>query len=200
VIVAGLTGSIATGKSTVAAVFREAGAVVIDADRLAKEAVKKGTPAWEAIVDHFGPGILLPDGEIDRPQLGAVIFQDPRQRDRLNAIVHPRVIEETAKMVQQVEESDPRAVVILDVPLLFEAGMDNGLQELIVVYVPEPVQCRRLMARDHLSEKEALARIHAQMPIEEKRRRATIIIDNSGEPSATRARTLGVYRKLKKRA
>jgi dephospho-CoA kinase len=200
VIVAGLTGSIATGKSSVASVFRDAGAMVIDADRLARDAVKKGTPTWQAVVDQFGPGILLPDGEIDRPQLGAAIFADPIQRDRLNAIVHPRVIQECARKIRQIEKQDPRAVVILDVPLLFEAGMEHGLDEIIVVYVPEAVQRQRLMARDRLSAQTALTRIRAQIPIEEKRKRATIVIDNSGDPSATRARTLAVYRKLKKRA
>jgi dephospho-CoA kinase len=200
VIVVGLTGSIATGKSSVASVFREAGAKVIDADRLARDAVKKGTPAWRAVVDTFGPGILLPSGEIDRPQLGAVIFNDPIQRDRLNAIVHPHVIAETAKMLEQIEIQDPQAVVVLDVPLLFEAGMDEGLDEIIVVYVPESVQRQRLMARDRLSVKEAMARIRTQIPIEEKKNRATIVIDNSAEPSVTRAQALAVHRELKKRA
>jgi dephospho-CoA kinase len=200
VIVVGLTGSIATGKSSVASVFREAGAKVIDADRLARAAVKKGTPAWQTVVDTFGPGILLPNGEIDRPQLGAVIFNDPIQRDRLNAIVHPYVIAETAKMLKQIEIQDPQAVVVLDVPLLFEAGMDEGLDEIIVVYVPESVQRQRLMARDRLTLKEAMARIRTQIPIEEKKNRATIVIDNSTEPSVTRAQTLAVYQELKKRA
>ncbi|MEE4264357.1 MAG: dephospho-CoA kinase [Desulfobacteraceae bacterium] len=199
-IVVGLTGSIATGKSSVASVFREAGAKVIDADRLARAAVKKGTPAWQTVVDTFGPGILLPNGEIDRPQLGAVIFNDPIQRDRLNAIVHPYVIAETAKMLKQIEIQDPQAVVVLDVPLLFEAGMDEGLDEIIVVYVPESVQRQRLMARDRLTLKEAMARIRTQIPIEEKKNRATIVIDNSTEPSVTRAQTLAVYQELKKRA
>jgi dephospho-CoA kinase len=200
VIVVGLTGSIATGKSSVASVFREAGAKVIDADRLARNVVKKGTPAWRAVVDTFGPGILLFSGEIDRRQLGAVIFSDPIQRDRLNAIVHPYVITETAKMLEQIEIQDPQAVVVLDVPLLFEAGMDEGLDEIIVVYVPESVQRQRLMARDRLTVKEAMDRIRTQIPIEEKKNRATIVIDNSAEPSLTRKQALAVYRELKKRA
>jgi dephospho-CoA kinase len=199
-IVAGLTGSIATGKSSVAAVLGAAGAVVIDADALAKAAVRKGTPVWQAIVDHFGRGILLSDGEVDRKKLGAIIFDDPNERKQLNALVHPYVIAETAKLLQRIEKSDPHAVVILDVPLLFEAEMDQDLDEIIVVYVPESVQLERLMARDHLTQEAAMARIRSQITIEEKKKRATIVIDNSADPPTTHRQILAVFGNLKTRA
>jgi dephospho-CoA kinase len=195
-IVAGLTGGIATGKSTVAAFFQQAGARLIDADRIARDAVRPGTPAYAEILAHFGAGIRLAGGEIDRKRLAAIIFSDPAEQRVLEGIVHPRVKEETARQLDRIRQEQPRATVILDVPLLFEAGMDCGLAEVIVVYAPEAVQIRRIMTRDGLTEAEARARIRAQMPIENKKARATRVIDNSGDLEYTRAQTLEVYRQL----
>jgi dephospho-CoA kinase len=196
VIVAGLTGGIATGKSTVAAVFQQAGARLIDADRIARDAVRQGTPAYAEILAHFGAGILLPGGEIDRKRLAAIIFNNPAQQRVLEDIVHPRVKEETTRQLDRIRQEQPGATVILDVPLLFESGMNCGLEEVIVVYAPEAVQIRRLMARDGLTEAEAQVRIRAQMPIESKKTRATRVIDNSGDLERTRVQTLEVYRQL----
>jgi dephospho-CoA kinase len=196
VIVAGLTGGIATGKSTVAAIFQQAGACLIDADRIARDAVRQGTPAYAEIRAHFGVDILLPGGEIDRQRLAAVIFSNPAEQRVLEGIVHPRVKEETTRQLDRLGRKQPGAIVILDVPLLFESGMGVGLAEIIVVYAPEAVQIRRLMTRDGLTPAEALARIRAQMPIESKKALATIVIDNSGELAHTRAQALEVYRQL----
>ena len=195
-LIAGLTGGIASGKSTVSAFLAEAGAVIVDADKIAREVVQKNKPAWRRIVDVFGAGILQPDGEINRTLLGDIIFSDPARKQLLNRIVHPEVMAETAARLAEIEKNHPEAVVILDVPLLIEAGMDAGLSDIIVVYVPEAVQARRLMERDGLSHDRAMARIRSQMPIEEKKERATIVIDNTGSRESTRARSIEVYQNL----
>jgi len=195
-IVAGLTGGIATGKSTVAAIFEEAGARLIDADRIARDAVRKGAPAYHDTVAHFGEAVLQGDGEIDRKRLAAVIFNDPAEQQALERIVHPQVKQEITRRLDLMRRETPDALVIVDVPLLFESGMDRGLAAAIVVYVPEQIQLERLMARDALTQPEALARIRAQMPIEKKKSLATLVIDNSGSLERTRDQTLEVYRRL----
>ncbi len=195
-VVAGLTGGIATGKSTVSAIFKTCGAVIVDADVIAREVVQKGRKAWSEIIDTFGSRILLPDGSINRPALGDIIFHDPVRQQILNHIVHPEVMAETNRRLVEINHDSPDAVVILDVPLLFESGMDKGLSEIIVVYVPEPLQLQRLMHRNALSEDQALARIRSQIPVEEKKRRATRIIDNSGSLDITREATQAIYHLL----
>lgn len=195
-VVAGLTGGIATGKSTVAAIFEEAGARLIDADRIAREAVRKGSPAHRDIVAHFGMDVLLGDGEIDRKRLAAIIFNNPAAQRALEHIVHPQVKREVDRRVALIRRQAPDALIILDIPLLFEAGMQRGLDAVIVVYAPEHLQLARLMARDGLTEPEALARIRAQMPIESKRALATRVIDNSGSREQTRQQALEIYRQL----
>jgi len=195
-VVAGLTGGIATGKSTVAAIFEEAGARLIDADRIAREAVRKGSPAHRDIVAHFGMDVLLGDGEIDRKRLAAIIFNNPAAQRALEHIVHPQVKQEVDRRVALIRRQAPDALIILDIPLLFEAGMQRGLDAVIVVYAPEHLQLARLMARDGLTEPEALARIRAQMPIESKRALATRVIDNAGSREQTRQQALEIYRQL----
>ena len=195
--VIGLTGGIATGKSTVSAILENAGAVIIDADRIAREAVKKGQPAYREIVEHFGETVLLPDGEINRSVLGDIIFNAPGKKQLLNKIVHPYVRKETHRQLQQIGRTEPNAIVILDIPLLIEAEMDKDLSEVIVVYVPEHIQIERLMQRDGISEADALARVRSQMPIEEKKDKATIIVDNSGSKENTRKQTLKIFQRLK---
>jgi dephospho-CoA kinase len=195
-VIAGLTGGIASGKSTVSAFLEHAGAVIVDADKIAREVVRKNRPAWQEIVRTFGQSILLPDGEINRILLGDIIFNDPAKKQVLNRIVHPGVISETATRLAEIESNQPGAVVILDVPLLIESGMDAGLSDIIVVYVPESIQIQRLMIRDALTQAQSLARIRSQMPIEEKKRRATIVIDNSGSREDTRNISLRVYQQL----
>ncbi|MFO7708508.1 MAG: dephospho-CoA kinase [Desulfobacterales bacterium] len=195
-VIAGLTGGIASGKSTVSAVLAGAGARVIDADRIARDIVRRGTPAHQRIIAHFGRHLLQSDGEIDRGRLGAIVFEDPPARQVLEGIVHPGVREETARRLERLRREEAGAVVVLDVPLLFESGMHRGLSEVIVVYVPEAVQLERLMRRDHLPQAAALARIGSQMSLEEKRALATRVIDNSGPPEATRRQALAIYAQL----
>lgn len=198
-LIAGLTGGIASGKSTVSAFLEDAGAVIVDADKIARDVVQKDKPAWLEIVDAFGTSILLPDGEINRILLGDIIFNDPAKKQILNRIIHPEVFTETATRLAEIEKKQPNAVVILDVPLLIESGMDTGLSDIIVVYVPESVQIQRLMTRDALTQAQTLARIRSQMPIEEKKKRATIVIDNSGSRENTRNISLRVYHKLREK-
>lgn len=196
-LITGLTGGIASGKSTVSAFLEEAGAVIVDADKIARHVVQKGQSAWQQIVDIFGFSILLPDGEINRSHLGDIIFNDPEQKQVLNRIVHPEVFSEITARLAEIEKNQPGAIVILDVPLLIESRMDVGLSDIIVVYIPESLQIQRLMIRDALTPAQALARIRSQMPIEEKKKRATLLIDNSGSRENTRKQTMCVYRQLK---
>jgi dephospho-CoA kinase len=200
VIIAGLTGGIASGKSTVSGFFADAGAHIIDADEIARTVVRPGSSAYHEIIDFFGDSILLPDGAIDRKRLGDIIFNDPEKKARLDAIVHPPVHKRTLTLIAEVGAATPEAVVILDIPLLLEARMETGLHEVIVVYVPESLQLKRLMNRDGLDRQAAMARIHSQMPIEEKRSRASIVIDNSGSLAASRRQALAVFNRLKQRA
>ena len=196
----GLTGGIATGKSTVSAILQEAGAIIIDADEIARKLVKKGLPAYQEIVDHFGTAILLPNGEINREVLGEIIFNDPHKKKLLNSIVHPRVERELNRQLKQLEKSHPESIVVLDIPLLFEANMHKDLVEVIVVYTPPRVQLERLMQRDNISEANARARIDSQMPIDEKKMRSTRVIDNSGSVENTHRQTLELFERLKKHA
>ncbi len=199
-VIAGLTGGIASGKSTVSRMLADAGARIIDADQIAREVVQPGTSAYGEIVSVFGRHILQSDGAIDRKRLGDVIFNDPEKKARLNAIVHPRVFQRTDQMIADIANQAPEAVVILDVPLLLEAGMDRDLAELIVVYIPESLQLERLMARDGINVADAMARIRSQMPIEEKRKRASIVIDNSGSLSDCRRQALAAFDRLLKKS
>jgi dephospho-CoA kinase len=143
--VVGLTGGIATGKTTVSALLKKAGAVIIDADRIARKVVKKGQPAYREIVQNFGETILLPDGEINRRVLGDIIFNDPQRKQLLNRIVHPHVRKEQNRRLKHIQEKDPDAIVILDIPLLIETQTHRDLSEVIVVYAPEHIQIKRLM-------------------------------------------------------
>lgn len=199
-IIAGLTGGIASGKSTVSRFFSEAGALIIDADKISREVVSKGTTGYDEILSFFGRTILLPDGEIDRKRLGEIIFNDPEKKAHLDSIVHPRVFERSAEMIAQIATHTPDAVVILDIPLLLEAGMGSDLAEVIVVYVPEITQLERLMKRDGIDKQSAMARIRSQIPIEEKRKRATVVIDNSHTLSDCRRQALAVFNRLKQRS
>jgi len=200
VVVAGLTGGIATGKSTVATLLESFGAVVLDADKIAREVVEKGTPAWQKIREHFGSEVFNEDGTINREYLGSIIFSDRKKKELLNSLVHPAVFEVMAERLRMLQARGVGTVVICDVPLLIETGMERDFSEVILAFVPEELQIERLMSRDRISREEALKKIRSQMPIEEKRKYATIIIDNSGSIEETSKRTLEVYKYLKGKA
>jgi dephospho-CoA kinase len=199
-IVVGLTGGIASGKSTVSKLFDRAGAVVIDADLIARQVVEPGKPAWEEIRAQFGRQVFKPGGALDRERLGDIVFHNSHLRRKLEAIIHPRVRAQMDKMLRKLAMSKPESVVLLDVPLLLETGMDKGLAEVIVVYAPAAVQRRRLMLRDGFSADQAQARIDAQMPMEQKRSRATVVIDNGGDLAETEKQAMAIYRDLVQRA
>jgi dephospho-CoA kinase len=178
-IVVGLTGGVATGKSTVAEMFRQCGAVVIDADQLARDIVKPGKPAWREIVKTFGKTILNPDRTLNRQRLGAIVFGNRTKLRQLEHIIHPRVAREQARLTRQAAQKDPRAVVIYDVPLLFEAKIDTRVACTIVVTANRETQIARLKKRNRLSRAEAIRRINSQMPLEKKIQRASYILNGT---------------------
>ncbi|WP_022793111.1 dephospho-CoA kinase [Marinococcus halotolerans] len=184
-MVIGLTGGIASGKSLVADALREQGLPVIDADVISREVVEPGEPALEQIIEHFGPEILQFDGTLDRKKLGSVIFNDTEKRQVLNQIIHPavrqRMITKRDDLVREGNEH-----VVLDIPLLLENNLSFMVDRVIVVYVNETTQKRRLVERDGRGEEDAAARIKSQMPLEEKRELADAVIDNSGTEKETK--------------
>ena len=190
----GLTGGIASGKSTVARQLRELGATVVDADELAREVVQPGEPAWQEIRDAW-PGVIGADGTLDRKALGELVFSDAAQRARLNAITHPRIAEASARQVEQAGERG-EALAFYEAALLVETGAADGLDGLVVVSVPREEQLRRVMRRDGLSEAAARARLAAQLPLETKVARATHVIDNGGSLERTREQVARLYRQL----
>jgi dephospho-CoA kinase len=191
----GLTGGIGSGKSTVAAMLRELGAPVIDADALAREVVEPGQPALREIVERFGPEVLTPDGRLDRPRLAAIVFGDPRARADLEAITHPRIAALAAERAQEHARSGA-PVVFYEAALLVEHGLHRGMAGLVVVASPPELQIARLRARDGLSKEEARARLAAQLPLAEKLAVATHVIDNSRGLDETRERVKQVYAAL----
>ncbi len=176
--VIGLTGGIATGKSTVARMLAELGAAVVDADAIAREVVAPGKPAWHRLLSAFGPDILLEDGQVNRRLLGRLVFGCPQKVEMLNRATHPFIIEAVRRRIEELDRSGCR-VAVLDAPLLLEAGLEDMVDEVWVVTAPRDVQLARLMQRDpDLGEDEAGARLDSQMPLEEKARRADVVIDN----------------------
>jgi dephospho-CoA kinase len=191
--VLGLTGGIGSGKSMVASMFAQLGADVIDADRLARQVVEPGQPALKEIATAFGTEILLPDGRLDRGKLARIIFADPVARGTLNAITHPRIRE---RMDAEISVRRSRAgVLVVDIPLLYENDRTRAVETVIVVWVDPKTQLRRLQERDGLSVEDARQRIAAQMPLDAKRARADVVIDNSGSREKTRRQVEAVYRR-----
>jgi dephospho-CoA kinase len=193
----GLTGGIACGKSTVASYFRDLGAQVIDADRAGHELIAPGRPAYQEIIERFGKEILDFEGHIDRKKLGPLVFADPQQRRDLNAILHPRIIAHMYGLSAEMSKQNPHALVIIDAPLVFEAGMEASLRKVVVVWCRPDQQLERLMAKTGISRGEAERRIQAQMPVEEKLRRADYQIDCSGSLEQARVQATAIYRELK---
>ncbi|XP_033926054.1 dephospho-CoA kinase domain-containing protein isoform X2 [Melopsittacus undulatus] len=191
----GLSGGIASGKSTVVAVLQELGCAVIDADVIARQVVQPHLKAYQQIVHHFGTEILLENGEINREALGSIIFSQPEKRQLLNSITHPQIQKEMLKQILKYFVLGYR-YVILDIPLLFETNRLTKLMKYTVLVYCPGAQLSRLMLRNGLSQAEAEARIHSQLPLEEKCRFATHIIDNSGDPESTRRQVLRLHRHL----
>jgi len=197
-LLVGLTGGIATGKSTVSTMLAHLGCRVIDADQLAREVVAPGQPAHTAIVAEFGPVVLQPDGYLDRKRLGAVVFADPERRKRLEQITHPAVRQRQQRILSMLEEEEHGGLVIWDVPLLYETKGDEKVDRVVVVITDEATELARLIARDGSTEADARARITSQMPVAEKARRAHYVIDNSGSRADTERQVREVHRALLK--
>ena len=192
----GLTGGIGSGKSSVAALLRERGVPVVDADELAREAVAKGSQGLAEVVAAFGRQMLGPDGNLDRQQLGALVFSDAEARKRLNSITHPRVRLLSQQRFMELERQGI-ALAAYDVPLLFEVGLDAVLRPVVVVAASEAEQLERIQARDGLSAEAARARIRAQLPLAEKQQRADYVVDNDGPLSALPAKVDGLLSQLR---
>ncbi|MEK6409364.1 MAG: dephospho-CoA kinase [Acidobacteriota bacterium] len=192
----GLTGSIAVGKTHVVSVLAELGCVTFDADKVAHSVMDPGRPAYEDIALEFGEGILAPGGSIDRQKLGAVVFADEARRLRLNEIVHPRVIEEQNRLLQEAEAKNPEGIAIIDAALLIESGGYKRFDKLIVIHCARETQIERLMQRNQITREDAERRVAAQMSSEEKLRYADYTIDSSGTFENTRQRVVEVYEEL----
>jgi dephospho-CoA kinase len=180
----GVTGGIATGKSTVDRMLEAHGATVIDADELAREVVLAGEPALDEVAARFGREVILPDGTLDRTRLGAIVFADPEARRELERITHPRILELMQERVAAAL-AGPAPLVAVDIPLLFENAREGMFEGVLLVYAPREVQLRRLHERNGLDESAALQRLAAQLPIDEKRERATWVIENTDGLDAT---------------
>jgi dephospho-CoA kinase len=198
----GLTGGVASGKSTVAEALRRLGATIVDADAIAREVVRPGAPAYQAIVDAFGASVVGTDGALDRKALAARVFADEDARRRLNALTHPHIRRRMVEEAARLTAAAGGPVVIFDIPLLLDTtdGRELELDGIVVVYADPEIRVRRMMARDGLSDEEARRRLAAQVRLEDKVARADWVIDNSGTPDATRAQVEGLWRTLTERA
>lgn len=197
-MVVGITGGIGSGKSLVSAEFKRLGAVVIDADVVAREVVEKGAPGHEEILKAFGPGFFDKDGALNRKALAAVVFKDPEKLARLNAVIHPRIRERIRQKMREYAKT--RALVVVDAPLLFENGLDKEMDKTVVVYAYEEERVGRVVKREGVSvSRERVKEIMAaQMPLEDKIKKADFVIDNNGPLEETIAAVRALFRKLAK--
>ncbi|WP_280769881.1 dephospho-CoA kinase [Salipaludibacillus daqingensis] len=195
-MIIGLTGGIATGKSTVSAMLKKEGIPIIDADIVAREVVELGSNAYHQIVDHFGLSILKQDGTINREKLGNIVFEKKHERNILNNIVHPAVREEMSRQAH-FYKNEGHQLIVMDIPLLVENDLFHMVDEVVLVYVPESIQLKRLRARNDYTEQEAKQRMDSQLSIEKKKQYASYIIDNSGTVIETKQQVVELINKLK---
>lgn len=195
-LLVGLTGGIATGKSTVSSIFRQLGCVIIDADVLAREVVEPGEPAHRAIVAEFGREVLQADGTLDRKKLGAVIFADPERRRRLEALTHPEIRARFTRRLEELAAQGFDGIVIFDAAVMIESGNYRNVDRLVVVATDELTQAARLQGRDGIEAEDARRKIASQMPVAEKAKLADYVIDNSGDRASTEAQVEIVHRAL----
>ncbi|KKB38195.1 dephospho-CoA kinase [Bacillus thermotolerans] len=192
-VIIGLTGSIASGKSTVSRLLQELGYTIVDADVAARKVVEPGQPALQQIAEAFGEGILLPDGSLDRAKLGERIFNNEEERNKLNSIIHPAV-RQFMKDEKEAAIEAGKQTIIMDIPLLYESKLTWMVEKVIVVYVDKDTQLQRLMARNQLDEDAAKARIASQLPLAEKAAQADAVIDNNGTIEETKEQLLRIIR------
>ena len=191
----GLTGGVATGKSTAARMFHELGAEIIDADRIGHELFVKSSPVFAEVVGRFGRGVLDAQGEISRSRLGAIVFADPEKLRQLNAIVHPQIISQVEERAAELAARNKHSVILVDAALIFEAGIGGRFEKVIVTWCPPEMQMARLMDKG-MTREEAGRRVAAQMPVGEKKRRAHFVIDSSGPLEKTRVQVKGIFASL----
>jgi dephospho-CoA kinase len=194
-IIVGLTGGVGTGKSTVASFFRELGAHIIDFDELAREVTHPRSKAWKEIVEYFGKGVLNEDLTIDRQKLAAIVFSEKEKVAKLNRIVHPEVFKEDGRITNRIKKLDPGALIVKDIPLLFEAARPIRLDKVVVVFASKQTQLRRLEEKG-MGRKDAENRIRSQSPLEEKVRSADFVVNNDGPPEETKRQVEEIYSSL----
>lgn len=194
----GVTGGVATGKTTVARMLEELGAPIMDFDVLSRLVVEPGKQAWREIVDYFGEQVLLKDKTLNRKRLSEIIFQDAEKRKKLESFIHPKLGEEFANLVTGYASRDPNVIIQVVVPLLLEVNMQHLFHKLLLVYIPEQMQIERLVKRDGVSQEMAAKMLASQWPIEEKRGYADFIVDNSGSLEQTRGQVEKIWEELKK--
>jgi dephospho-CoA kinase len=199
-VIVALTGGIGSGKSTVAGMFKDEGAYVIDFDYLARVVVEPDKPAWRDIVAYFGPEILSPNRTLNRSALAEIVFSDDESRKALEGFTHPRIFEESDVLVKAIKRKDPFSVVIIDFPLLFELDLNKKFDRVILAYVPRAVQLKRIIERDGLAKEEAEKRLNSQVSIEEKRSLSDYIIDSEGDLNDTRNQVRKIIHELKELA
>ncbi len=196
-LIVGLTGGIASGKSTVSKVLKEEGAYLIDADQIARELVQPHTPSWQALVETFGEEILQKDGSVCRKKLAAIVFSNPEKRKRLNQLLHPRIKAEIKQRMKAVGQREPDAIVVVDAALLVETGDYREMDCLILVYSTEAQQIERLRERDGMNREEARRIVSAQMPIEEKLKVADFVIRNERSLEEVKRKAQEIFERLK---
>ncbi|MEK7268200.1 MAG: dephospho-CoA kinase [Nitrospirota bacterium] len=199
-ILVGLTGGLATGRSAVARLFQDCGAVVLDADVLARQLVEPGKPAWRDIVRAFGKQVLSPDRSLDRHALAKIVFRNRAKLKKLNAIVHPRVAREQTRLTREIARKDPDAVILYDAPVLIEAGAHKRMDKIVVVSADQETQIKRLRNRNHLSRTEALRRVRSQLPLAQKVKLADYVIDGTLSFEQTKNEVQRIYAELQQRA
>ena len=197
-VIIGLTGGIGSGKSSVAEMFKDEGAYVIDFDYLARVVVEPDTPAWRDIVDYFGQEILSPDRTLNRSKLAEIVFSDAQSRKALEGFTHPRIFEKRDTLLKDIKSKDPNALVIVDVPLLFELSLNKNFDKIILVYVSRDIQIERAIKRGALLQEEVKKRLKAQIHIEKKKLLSDYIINNEGSLKNTRDQVRKVIYELKK--
>jgi len=197
-LIVGLTGGVASGKTTVSQILREEGAYLIDADQIAREVVRPHTPAWNELTKVFGKEILQEDGSIHRKRLAAKVFSDPEQRNLLNQILHPRIKAEMNKRVKEIGQKDPHAIIVIDAALLIELGDHREMDKVIVVTATEKQQIERLKKRDGVDQEEAQKVLSSQMALEEKMEVADFVICNERSFEETKRRVKEVFQELKR--
>lgn len=190
-VVIGITGGIASGKSTVVSILKDMNFPIIDADVIAREVVMVGEEAYEKIVEHFGPSILHEDQTINRGKLGEIVFNNEKERLALNAIVHPAVRKRMNEQKKHYLEAREKAI-FLDIPLLFESKLTYIVEKILLVYVDEKTQIKRLMARDNFSKEQAMSRISSQMSLKDKKQLSDAVINNNGTKEETRAQLIDI--------